>query len=277
MNRPYISIIIPLYNKRSTIKDTIKSVLSQNYDNYELVVVDDGSTDGSVDLLNEIDDCRIKLFQQKNAGPSSARNKGVELAEGEWILFLDADDMLLPAALMKFANLINEFNNVDCISCNFYVLNKSKKNIYSRFYKHSIIHNNFKAWCLCRLIPRAGNTVLKRKILIENKFNVNYMRYEDLEVFVKILHLYKCATDPTPVFIYNLNENAASRPLNNPQNDYIFHIDLLGKRFWEQALLYPLYVQSKRVYGNTNLNNIKVSFGVKFLSFLLKLIEKFRF
>ena len=87
-----ISVVIPLYNKETSIAQSLKSVLSQEYDDFEVVIVDDGSTDGSVGVVGAINDSRIRLIKQKNGGPSKARNTGVKNAKGEWILFLDADD-----------------------------------------------------------------------------------------------------------------------------------------------------------------------------------------
>ena len=107
-----ISIVIPLYNKEASIKQSLKSVLSQSYDDFEVVIVDDGSADGSVAVVEAINDPRIRLIKQENGGPSKARNTGVKNAKGEWILFLDADDEMLPGALDFFSKKIQKHTNV---------------------------------------------------------------------------------------------------------------------------------------------------------------------
>ena len=116
-----ISVIIPLYNKESAVERSVKSVLSQTYQNLELIVVDDGSTDNSLDVVKRIQDDRIIIIEQENGGPSKARNTGVRHAKGEWIVFLDADDELLPRALDYFSKLVKENPNIGFFCCPFFV------------------------------------------------------------------------------------------------------------------------------------------------------------
>ena len=101
-----ISVIIPLYNKEQIIEKCIQSVLTQDYDDFEVVIVNDGSTDRSAEIVKRIDDSRIRLIEQENGGPSKARNIGVKNAKGDWIVFLDADDEFLLGALNYFRSLI---------------------------------------------------------------------------------------------------------------------------------------------------------------------------
>ncbi|MFB8790199.1 MAG: glycosyltransferase family A protein [Potamolinea sp.] len=91
---PTVSIITPLYNKAAYIVDTIQSVLSQTYSDWEMLIVDNGSTDGSWEQAQAFQDSRIRLLQSPKQGPGAARNYGLDLAQGEWIQFLDADDLL---------------------------------------------------------------------------------------------------------------------------------------------------------------------------------------
>jgi len=92
VENPFFSVIIPLYNKEKYINNTIESVLNQRFTNFEILVVNDGSTDNSLNHIKLFSDSRIKIFNQKNQGVSVARNFGIEQSKGKYICFLDADD-----------------------------------------------------------------------------------------------------------------------------------------------------------------------------------------
>jgi glycosyltransferase involved in cell wall biosynthesis len=103
------SIIIPLYNKAQYIQYTIQSVLNQTYQNFEIIVIDDGSQDDGPALVRAIDDPRIRCITQKNGGVSRARNHGVSIAQGDVICFLDADDWYLPEYLQTVASMAGQY------------------------------------------------------------------------------------------------------------------------------------------------------------------------
>ena len=104
------SIITPLYNKEQYFSETAHSVLGQSLGDWEWIIIDDGSTDSGLALASSFadEDNRIKVFTQENSGPCTARNRGINNAEGEWILFLDADDLLETNCLSGWADLIRE-------------------------------------------------------------------------------------------------------------------------------------------------------------------------
>ena len=107
-----ISVVIPLYNKRETILQTLESVLNQRSKPIEVVVVNDGSTDGSEQLVAELNHSLIRLINQSNGGVSAARNKGIEVSHGDWIAFLDADDEWLPDYLETIKKLNSDYPEV---------------------------------------------------------------------------------------------------------------------------------------------------------------------
>lgn len=113
-----ISIIIPVYNSEKYIGECIQSVLNQTYDNFELIIVDDGSTDNSYKICQEYSekDCRIKLVKKKNGGVSSARYEGLKTAQGEYITFLDNDDIWLPDFLEYTIEIMDNETDIVVIS-----------------------------------------------------------------------------------------------------------------------------------------------------------------
>ncbi len=106
---PRFSVIIPIYNKEKDVETTIKSVLNQTYVDYEVILVDDGSTDNSLNIVNAIEDDRIQIFTKQNEGVSKTRNYGITKSKAEYIAFLDADDYWYPNHLETLHRLIKKF------------------------------------------------------------------------------------------------------------------------------------------------------------------------
>jgi len=98
---PAVSVVIPLHDKRATVRRTVDSVLAQSFADFELIVIDDGSTDGSAGVLQDIADARLRVFRTECRGPGAARNRGAGLARAPWVAFLDADDVWQPAFLER--------------------------------------------------------------------------------------------------------------------------------------------------------------------------------
>jgi glycosyltransferase involved in cell wall biosynthesis len=124
---PRISVVIPVYNRRETIKAAIHSVLSQTFNDFELIVVDDGSTDETLSEVMSISDTRITVLQQSNNGPSSARNVGVMHSKAPILAFHDSDDIWLPNKLERQIECFSTESTVASY-CGMIVLNGSRKN-----------------------------------------------------------------------------------------------------------------------------------------------------
>src|SRR5690554_4270366 len=121
---PYFSIIIPLYNKEKYIENTLKSVLNQSFSDFEVIVINDGSTDQSVAMVEKIKDPRIHIVHQENQGVSVARNRGIALATTPHITFLDADDFWYPHYLETFYELLEKHPQHSVFSAAFEVETK---------------------------------------------------------------------------------------------------------------------------------------------------------
>lgn len=276
MNSPLISIIIPLYNKEDCIVKTIESITKQDYEDYEVVVVDDGSTDKSVAILQELKNDKVKIFQKKNGGPASARNEGVVKATGKWGLFLDADDFLEPGSLRILEDLIHKEPHCEFFCCNHYIQADNKKTLFSTKFKEGYICNNFFAYQTKRIRPRAGAALFSMSLLRKYPYNEQFWRYEDADCVFNIMRNTKAYTSPLPIMTYNRNNSDASKPRKNIAEDYIGHLSYEGKGCWEQLTLYNLYLQGcrlypeemKRLYDSRQMYNYKVWICKKIITLL---------
>lgn len=128
VKQPFFSVVIPLYNKQSHVKETIETVLSQTFQDFEIVVVNDGSKDESAKIVESIKDNRIRLIHQDNAGVSVARNRGIKESKAEYIALLDADDLWLPHFLETIYELIQNFPDAGLYATAYKILEEGKKN-----------------------------------------------------------------------------------------------------------------------------------------------------
>ena len=183
-----ISIIIPLYNKQNCIKETIQSVLSQSFTDFELIIVNDGSTDNSLEIIRTFTDKRINVISQSNGGVSSARNRGIKESKGEYLLLIDADDYLMPNALEIFHELMVYYPNKDVYIGSF-IERDNLGNICkeSKCKINGIIPNPIKSLWERKIYSRMGNTLIRReKIIQEGFFRTDITLYEDLDFITNI-------------------------------------------------------------------------------------------
>ena len=113
---PKVSVVTPAYNAAAQLPEAISSVRAQTCTDWEMIVVNDGSTDGTASLLDAQDDPRIRVIDQANSGVSAARNAGLDAAQGDYLTFLDADDVLPPGALAVRAQFLDAHPTVDIVN-----------------------------------------------------------------------------------------------------------------------------------------------------------------
>ena len=107
-----ISVVLPVYNGEKYIKKAIDSVLEQSLTDFELIIINDGSTDSTLDIINGFDDARIRLIDQENLGPGNARNKALDIACGEYVMYLDSDDWLDSTCYEKAVTLMENDSRI---------------------------------------------------------------------------------------------------------------------------------------------------------------------
>jgi len=129
------SVIIPVYNVRDYLDECIQSVLHQTFQNYEIIIVDDGSTDGSEYICDKYKGENVKVFHKKNEGPLLARIDAIKLAKGEFCIFLDSDDTLELNCLETLNSLLLMHNDLDMIIYNLYIWDdKKRKKLFENLY-----------------------------------------------------------------------------------------------------------------------------------------------
>lgn len=239
-----ISIIVPVYNVEKYLKKCIESVLRQTYKDFELILVNDGSTDKSGKICDEYLklDKRIRVIHKKNGGLSDARNIGIKAAKGEYIAFLDSDDWIENNCYETLINLIKE-NNADISICNFKSVINDKEQLdkYEKFVIEKF--NNIEA--LNQIYDKknvefilAWNKLFKKELLENNKFPKGKI-HEDEFLIPKIIYNAKCIIYLNRQLIYyRKTENSImNRTFNKKRLDYIEALNDRNMFFEENNLI----------------------------------------
>lgn len=211
------SIVIPLYNKEKQIANTIKSVQSQTFQDYEIIIVNDGSTDNSVEIVKQIDDKRIKLINQPNGGVSSARNTGIKNASFEYIAFLDADDEWMEDYLGTIFNMINQYPECDVFATNYKILDTNKNervpvNINLAKFSKTLdnqcgILDDYFDFASMTAPPLWTSAIICTKEAIENigSFPIGIRAGEDLITWAKLAQKFKICFNKNIKAIYKID------------------------------------------------------------------------
>lgn len=188
MSETFFSVIIPTYNRRKWLVDAINSVLSQKYKQFELIVIDDGSNDGTSEL-EILKNSRIQYIQKENKGPSSARNLGAQKAKYDTLAFLDSDDQWLPNKLAEQAKLFQETDFKASYTDEIWIRNGVRVNQHKHHYKVG-------GWIyldclpLCRISP--SSIALKKDVFFElGMFNEEFIIAEDYDLWLKLTSKYE--------------------------------------------------------------------------------------
>ncbi|KXS41974.1 MAG: family 2 glycosyl transferase [Methanolobus sp. T82-4] len=229
---PLISVVIPLYNKELHIKRAINSVLVQTIQDFEIVVVDDGSTDKSSEIVRTINDERIKLIQQENRGVSAARNRGIEKARADIIAFLDSDDEWLPTFLETVIRLRKLFPEAGIYGAAYEVhfrLSKEKR-VFENEMGERILPSYFEASVkFGHVLFNSSSFAAPKDILTKvGGYPINAKWNEDGCLWGKIAFQFPIAYSPRVCSIYHKStENSTAGitdDLKNPFLEYISSI-----------------------------------------------------
>jgi len=186
MSRAFFSIILPAYNRASLLPGSIGSVIKQSYQDWELVVVDDGSTDNTQDVVKSFNDPRIKYVYQNNSERSAARNKGIDNASGTWICFLDSDDEYQPEHLQELVQFIEVHKPLTGLIATGLITRERQTTKHKAFLE--LEKNSLEEIGSKFLIPT--QVCVHRTVLEKDRFDVRYRLWEDTHLWLRIAAQY---------------------------------------------------------------------------------------
>lgn len=244
--KPSISIIVPCFNGESFMKNTISSIKSQTFSQWECIIIDDGSKDKSKKIINDEikDDNRFHFVSQENKGVSSTRNYGIKLAKGEYIFFLDSDDSIPQNALYDLFRVVEADNNIDIVIGQTLCSNgqelKPLNYLLNEWPKNEILHNvddNLIKYMIEKTTPCIAQNRLYRLDFLKNHNLVFYngIMHEDVLWYFETMFLAKnifCSEKTT--YYYNVNNNNSITKNIAQKNiyDYLVIIEQIYKKYY---------------------------------------------
>lgn len=235
---PKVSVIVPVYNVEKYLKKSLESLVNQTLDDIEIIVINDGSTDNSkeiLDLYKEKYSKKIKYLEKENGGLSDARNFGIPYATGEYIAFLDSDDYVELNTYETMYNVAKKENS-DMVECNFIWEYPSKSKI-----DQGVIYNNKKEMLIHARVV-AWNKLIKRELIESYKIEFpKGLRYEDVEFFYKMVpHYNKVSFVKEPLIHYIQRESSISK-VQNEKTEEIFSVLNNVIEYYKSNNLYEEY------------------------------------
>lgn len=258
------SVVIPLYNKELSITNTVQSVLDQTYQNFEIVIINDGSTDSSIKAVEAINDNRIRLIHQKNQGVSAARNRGIKEAKFEWIAFLDGDDLWEPNHLEEITKMMNLYSEEKVFVTSFVYSDNRPMFKHPRATPIFKIENYFKEAMKENLMWTSIVVVNKECIDKVGGFNEKLNRGEDLDLWARLTLKYKLIKSSQTTATYSMgDEFSLSKGKSNYHQSILSIINLEDKK-----------ADERKYYQRMLFNRIKADIKVFDLKELLLILLK---
>lgn len=254
---PYFSVIIPLYNKAPYVRKTVESVLGQTLGDYELIIIDNGSNDGSSEIVAEFTDPRVRIVRlEENVGVSNARNKGVSLSTSPYITFLDADDWWEPTFLEEMAGLIERHPNAGIYVTSYWMVKNSKKRLApigvdDGFTEGEINYCTVYAKTLC--MPLTSITVAIPRAVFDEAggFKPHLKLGEDFDLWIRIALKHKVVFLNKPLSNYNQDVDVTYRGTNHlhdPKEHMLWNLGYLESEEKTNPD-YKQLVDNMRTYG----------------------------
>ncbi|WP_186429899.1 glycosyltransferase [Clostridium sp. BSD9I1] len=202
-----VSIIIPVFNGEKFISDAIRSVLNQTYKNIEIIVIDDGSIDKTADIVKNFD--KIRYIYQNNKGPAASRNLGMALSKGEYIAFLDADDLYEPEKIQKQMEILEKYKEIDVVYNDMKLVDENLQ--FIKYINSDYViedGKSFLAMLLFRqIVPIPPSIMMRRKCYDEGiKYDEKLIHAEDYEFIIRLGEKHQFKYLQEPLYIYRRHE-----------------------------------------------------------------------
>lgn len=223
MNDVKFSIVVPLYNKEKSIHKTVNSVLNQTHSNFELIIVNDGSTDNSLKVVEIIKDDRIRIINKKNGGVSSARNKGVDEAKNTWIAFLDGDDIWQPYHLQEVTKLMALFPKASVYSTSFIQSNHIVSPELDNNSESFLVKDYFKESLKSAVICSSAVVVNKDCFNEVGYFDTDLSMGEDLHMWLRLALNFQIAKSHRITAIYVQEAENRSSGVKDAYDDLLLY------------------------------------------------------
>lgn len=234
---PFISIIVPLYNKEFCIRNTIESILNQSYTNFEVIIINDGSTDRSLHIVSGISDNRIRIINKTNEGVSATRNRGIKEAKGDYILFLDADDYLYPDGIQTLIDLKNKYPDAQIYTGNFEIHKTDSIHKMCKLQQEGYINDPFKLKWHKTWDMRLGSFIMEKKCFeMVPGFHAIMTIGEDTYFTDALLDNFKIAYTPAVIMKYNRDNSSLSFKKYPIEKCVSAYMDLNIDNFYQKSL-----------------------------------------
>lgn len=205
-----ISVVIPAYNATKTIQATINSVIQQTYTDLEIIVINDGSTDSTLDILNSINDQRLKIITTPNQCLPASRNTGINFAQGEYISFLDADDLWTPDKLRLELEALQNNPQAD-VACSWTNYIDEKDQIILTGNRIDLTGNAYPYLLLCNVLDSGSNLFVRRqKLLAIGNYDQSLRSAHDWDLYLRLASQYQFVTVPQAQVLYRISRNSMS-------------------------------------------------------------------
>lgn len=270
MCNPKISVIVPVYNVEKYLTRCIDSILTQTFTDYELLLIDDGSSDNSGKICDEYakNDKRIRVFHKTNGGVSSARNTGIQEAKGDWLIFMDADDYFLDNAFPFIFNSISKYSDYYVLVAGFRVIYENGLEISRVKYKHDrILLSPLRSLWYRDFYSRPGNTIIRKDAFDTiGKYDEHLSYNEDLEFSIRLLSYYKPVILTKEIMAYVKTSGSASTFSHSYEKDFVSRIPYCSlNSIWEKLLTYSIFqFYKKKNKESKYVNGLRKSYSVLF-------------